>query len=723
MIWLDTCDRIRRHLEYLAAEVIAPLLSSRVIWVLSGQWLESSDPARPVPDWARSLASSISLEELQPFADEDLADLVRASPLDIPESEQAVIVRRLRDDTHGIPLLANMAVQDRVWYEENASDSPVPQLQTSQVGHPSVRDLLRGFTDRLLGVLTDQDILLLCVLAMTGGHTASPAVTAVCKDLGIHAEAEYARLESVFMLRAGKLHDLVASYLRDRLRRDDTFTLYRAKVATRYVEWARQKWQKAAQRYPDFSVRFDDENVLDAAFGYCVASFWFSFTDGCRETFQLWTESLLSRDRHAARLLLAGASFAALEPAQRAERHLLRMAAALCAGELGVPGCKMWWYQYPNAAALISALRELALQLGYPERVLFALDLCFGYLAAIRGIGGSDLQTLQDRHSALPDDAREGLQTNLGTILAMSARRIAFAPDGNITIGRAAAAAPAFQAAARLAPRIARLQLDAAKVMFCAGHEEAAKDAARSALTLAERDPRIVLPAADVLWKLGEGKYVLDAVGKLALIRPRDATVLYYGYWHYLRPGAFIEAQEWLRRTLEVISKRVSLDDNISKEDLTEDLTLLFMINGERKTPGYDGQHSGFAGALIRALAGDMTGLPPERDEPIAPSISPVDAARGRLYQAFAAHILGDPPVDVSARLAIAREMAPATPGYRELTVCVCDVPVMAHAICARLDGHADCTAFYDELDATRQVLEHLPWRRRAVEGREVGDD
>lgn len=717
VIWLDTCERIRRHLGYLAGEVIAPLLGSRVIWVLSGQWLESSDPARPVPDWARPVASSMLLEELLPFTDDELAALVQASPLNIPKSEQAVIVRRLRDDTHGIPLLANMAVQDRVWLEEDTASSLVSERHDGEVGHPSMRDMLRGFTDRLLGRLTDQDVLLLCVLAMTGGHTASPAVTAVCRELDIDAAAEYSRLErSVFMLRAGKLHDLVAGYLRDRLRRDDTFTSHRARVATRYVDWAREKWQRAAQRHPDFSVRFDDEDALDAAFGYCAASFWFNFSDGCRETFQLWAETLLTRDRHAARLLLAAASFAAVEPPQRLERHLLRMAAALCAGELGVPGCQTSWYEYPNAAALISALRGLAQQLGYPERALFALDLCFGYLAAVRGIGGSDLQALQDRHSALPEDAREGLQSNLGTMLAMSARRVAFAPDGNITIGRAGAAAPAFYAAARLAPGIARLQLDAAKVLFCVGDEEAAKDAARNAITLAERDPRIVLPAADVLWKLGEGKAVMDAVGKLALIRPQDAVVLYYGYWHYMRPGAFSEAQDWLGRTLRAMTRHGPFD-RISPESLAGDLAMLYMLNGAYKAPGRDREYPGFGGAVVRALAGDMTGMVLERDEQLDPSAAPVDAARGRLFQALAAHILGDPAKDVAARLAAAREMAPTAPGYSELTVCLCDVPVLARAICARLDGHADCAVFHDELDATRQVLEHLPWRRQAVEG------
>ncbi len=718
VIWLDTCEQIRQHLSFLTAELIAPLLGSRVIWVLSGQWLESADPARPIPDWARPIASSMLIEELQPFTDDELADLVLASPLEIPGPERAVTVRRLRDDTHGIPLLANMAVQDRVWLGDDAATAPVPHWQDSQVGRPSVGDLLRGFTDRLLGRLADRDILLLCVLAMTGGHTASPAVNAVCKGLDLDAEAEYARLErSVFMLRAGKLHDLVASYLRDRLRRDDAFASYRAKIATRYVDWARDRWLKAARRRPDFSVRFDDEDALDAAFGYCAASFWFSFADGCRETFQLWSETLLFRDRRAARLLLAAASFASVEPPQRLERQLLRMAAALCVGELGVPGCQTWWYEYPNAAALISVLRGLAKQLDYPERVLFALDLCFGYLAAMRGIGGSDLQTLQDRHAALVDDAREGLQSSLGAMLAMSARRVAFAPDGNITIGRAGAAASAFHAAARLAPGIARVQLDAAKVLFCAGKEEAAKEAARKAIALAERDPRIVLHAADVLWKLGDGHTVMDAVGKLALIRPQDFAVLYYGFWHYLRPGAFSEAREWLSRALGALSKDGSYG-GVSADNLAGDLAMLNALDGGSEVPDHDRVYPGFGGSVVKAFSGDLTRLLVDRDEQVDPAAAPVDAARGRLYQALTAHLVGDPAQDVSARLTATRELAPSAPGYTELIVCLCDVPVLGRAICARLDGHTDCADFYDELEATRNVVERLPWRRQAVEAR-----
>ncbi len=548
-----------------------------------------------------------------------------------------------------------------------------------------MRDLLRGFTDRLLGRLADHDVLLLCVLAMTGGQTASPAVTAVCAELGVDARAEYARLEqSVFMLRAGKLHDLVASYLRDRLRRDDTFAGHRAKVATRYVDWAREKWLKTSQRHPDFSTRFGGEDALDTAFGYCAASFWFNFADGCRETFQLWAETLLTRDGQAARLLLAAASFAAVEPPQRAERHLLRMVAALCAGELGVPGCQTWWYEYPNAAALISALRGLAQQLGYPERVLFALDLCFGHLAAVRGVGGSDLQALQDRHATLPEDAREGLRSNLGTVTAMSARRVAFAADGTITVGRARAAAPAFRAAARLAPGIAGLQRDAAKVLFCAGEEKDAKDAASSAIALAERDPRIVLGAADVLWKLGEGTVVIDAVGKLALVRPQDARVLLYGYWHYLRAGIFGEAREWLGRALESMGKQGLSFADFSRDSAAGDLAMLKVLDGAGSAPGHAQGYPGFGGAALRALRGDMTGMVCERDEQPDPHAAPVDAARGRLHQAFAAHVLGDPPQEVAARIAVALEMAPAVPGYSELIVCLCDVPVFARAFCGK---------------------------------------
>jgi uncharacterized protein YcsI (UPF0317 family) len=359
-IWLDGCEHVREHLKYLTAEIIAPLRDRRVLWLLSGQWLGPEGPADPVPRWARPVADTVLVFELRPFTDAELTELVVVTE---PGADPASIVRRLRAETLGIPLLAVMAVRGP---------------------GGSVQNLLHDYTGHLLGRLPDDDVTYLSVLAMTDRHEGHPVVTAICAALGIPADPE--REQRVPMLRAGQLHELTASYLRDRLLLDDAYAAIRARVGLCYLDWARAHWQTATREHPDFATRFGSEPVLDAAVTYCAASFWWTPGDGCRETVQLWAESFASGDlRSAARLLAVADSFAAAIPRGLPERRLL--------DEL-------------NDASKVSQATGLVRSLGYPERVLFALDLCLP-----RASGTS---ALVPRQAAWQTEEIQGLRAALG---------------------------------------------------------------------------------------------------------------------------------------------------------------------------------------------------------------------------------------------------------------------------------------------------------------------
>jgi uncharacterized protein YcsI (UPF0317 family) len=366
-IWLDGCEHVREHLEYLTAEVIAPLRRHRVLWLISGQWLGREGPADPVPRWARPVADTTLALELQPFTDAELTEFVAATRPDI--GRNADFVRRLRTETFGIPLLAAMALRP---------------------GEGPVQTLLHDYTGHLLGRLPDDDVTYLSVLAMTGRGEGHPAVVTISAALGLPADPE--REQRVPMLRAGRLHELTARYLRDRLLLDDAYTAIRARVALRYLEWAREHWHAVTREHPDFASRLGADPILEAAAAYCAASFWWTPGDGCRETVRLWAESLASGDgRSAARLLAVAAPFAAALPAQLPERRLL---------------------DHLNDASKVSRARVLARSLGYPERVLFALDLC--------DPAATDTPALLRRHAALPADARDGLRVALGMLLRRS---------------------------------------------------------------------------------------------------------------------------------------------------------------------------------------------------------------------------------------------------------------------------------------------------------------
>ncbi len=618
LIWQDSCEHVHEQLDYLTAELVAPLRGHRVLWLICGQWLGPDSPADPVPRWSRPVADTVLLAELRPFTDTELAELAAVANVHVTAGW-------LREETFGIPLLAAIAVRRRDW----------------PAGY-----LLHVFTDRLLGRLAESDLLYLSVLAMTGGHTGHPVVSAVCADLGIHAP-------KLPMLRAGELDALIAAYLRDRLLRDDAFAAIRSRVARRYLDHARERWHAAAREHPDFATRLRAQPVLNAATDYCAASFWWTFGDGCRETIQLWAETLASGDQHSAMRLLAVADwFTATVPADLPERRLLRLAAALTPGPVPRQAGH-------NDAALVSQARELATGLGYPDSVVFALDVCFANLALLRGVGDAGTPALLRRHAALPELPREGLRCALGMLSARYGYKVL--STGRLTIDLAAAAAPSFRAAAELVPRDDSLQRDVAKVLFCAGDETAATAAALRAIALAPRDPDIVLPAVDVLWKLGHAAACAEAVASLALIRPDDPRVARHGYWQALRAGDFAEAAQWLCRV---------------------------------------------------ARAGTV--MPPLE----AAGSAPEDRARGLLRRALGAHLAGDPADEIAATLAEATGTGLAEPAYEDLIVCVCDVCALARTVCPLLEAHAGdgCAAFHSRLDAARETVERLPWRAAALD-------
>jgi uncharacterized protein YcsI (UPF0317 family) len=366
-VWLDGCEHAREHLEYLTAEIIAPLRGHRMLWLISGQWLGPEGPADPVPRWTRPVADTVLAFELQPFTDAELTEFVAATRPDI--GRNADFVRRLRTETLGIPLLAAMALR---------------------AGQAPVQSLLHDYTRHLLGRLPDDDVTYLCVLAMTGRNEGHPAVLAIRSALGIPADPE--REQRVPMLHSGQLHELTARYLRDRLLLDDAYTAIRARVALRYLEWAREHWHAVTRQHPDFASRLGTGPILDAAAAYCAASFWWTPGDGCRETVRLWAETLASGDgRSASRLLAVAAPFAAVLPSHLPERRLL---------------------DHLNDASGLSPARALARSLGYPERVLFALDLCDS--------AATDTPALLRRHADLPADARDGLRVALGMLVRRS---------------------------------------------------------------------------------------------------------------------------------------------------------------------------------------------------------------------------------------------------------------------------------------------------------------
>jgi hypothetical protein len=616
VIWQDSCEHVREQLDYLTAELVAPLRGHRVLWLVGGQWLGPGSPADPVPRWSRPVADAVLLAELRPFTDAELAELA---------ADDRITAGWLREETFGIPLLAAIALRRGDW--------------------PSGY-LLHVFTDRLLGRLAESDLLYLSVLAMTGGHPGHPVVSAICADLGLHTP----RLP---MLRAGELDPLIAAYLRDRLLRDDAFAAMRSRVARRYLDHARERWRAAAREHPDFATRLRAEPVLNAATDYCAASFWWTFGDGCRETIQLWAETLASGDERAAtRLLAAATQFTAAVPADLPERRLLRLAAAVSPSPVPRQAGH-------NDAALVSQARELVTGLGYPDSVVFALDVYFANLALLRGVGDAGTPALLRRHAALPELPREGLRCALGMLSARYGYKVLSA--GRLTTELARAAAPSFRAAAELVPRDDSLQRDVAKVLFCAGDETAAAVAALRAIALAPRDPDIVLPAMDVLWKLGHAAACTESVASLALMRPDDPRVARHGYWQALRAGNFAEAAQWLCRVAR-------------------------------------------AGTLVPPLQ--------------APGSAPEDRARALLRRALAAHLAGDPADEVAATLAEATGTGPAEPGYEDLIVCVCDVCALARTVCPLLEAHDGdgCAAFHSRLDAARETVERLPWRTVALD-------
>jgi len=629
VIWQDGCEHARDHLDYLTAEIVAPVRGHRVLWLVCGQWLGPDSPADPVPRWSRPVADAVLLAELQPFTDSELAELAAAADADITAGW-------LREETFGIPLLAAIAPRRGDW----------------PPGY-----LLHVFTDRLLGRLTESDLLFVSVLAMTGGR---PVASAICGNLGI-------RTRQLPMLRAGALDALIAAYLRDRLLRDDAFAAIRSRVARRYLDLARERWSAATREHPDFATRLRAEPALNAALDYCAASFWWTFGDGCRETIQLWAETLASGDeRSAARLLVVADAFTAVVPAELPERRLLRIAAELCHGALcqgalgqGARANPVPRQSHQNDAALVSQARELATGLGYPEPVVFALDVCFANLALLRGVGDAGTPALLRRHAALPELPREGLRSALGMLSARYGYKVL--STGKLTTDLARAAAPSFRAAAELVPRDDGLQRDVAKVLFCAGDETGAAAAARRSIGLASRDPDVVLPAVQVLWKLGDAAACYAAVASLALTRPDDPRVARHGYWQALRAGDFAEAAQWLCRVAR-------------------------------------------AGAVVPPLA--------------APGTAPEDRARVLLRRALAAHLADDPVGDVDATLAEAVGTGPAEPCYEDLILCVCDVSALARIVCPLLEGHAGdgCAAFHARLDAARETLELLPWRAAALD-------
>jgi hypothetical protein len=697
VIWLDTCERVRRLLPYLTVSVISRLTDAPILWVISGQRLQPDDPLDTVPGWARPVAGRVLVDVLREFTSDELTELVTA----VRGPDHATLARRLANDTLGIPVLANWAVHDHDW------------LIGAVTPGQSIEDRKRGFFARLFGRLPEQDVLMLSVLAMTGGHTRSPLVTSICADLGIaNPREEFARLErDPFLLPTGKLHELRRSYLRDRLLRDDSFGEYRERIAEHYVLRTRRRWVAVARRYPDFGHRFDAEpGVIAAAIEYCAASFWFRFSDGCRETIQLWTETLVAGDRGAAELLLVAEDFAADPAARRLERRLLRTAAALCATELAVPGCVTAWHEYPHGARLVTTARWLAQRLHYPERILFALDLGLAYLGATKSITPSDTEGLLRRHGELADDARAGFAATLSQVVEAAASRAAFGADGQPIPHRSAAAAAAYRDAVVLAPQQPLLRLNAAKVAFCAGMQHEAWTNAAKAIELATGDHRIVLQAADLLWKLGDGRSSMDAVRELALTRPQDPMVLSFGYWHKLRSGRFGEAAQWAARLLAAVAP----DGVIPVEFgyLPGEIMLLHALCGGdvpsslRSGPPPGMTYTGIGSTLAAALAGDPGAMIVLRDQSPASWRYPVDVARLRLYGLFAAHVAGEDEAAMQARFQSARESVTADPGYADLLVCVCDVPAVTRAVCVRL-GHTDCTRFYTELDSTRQVLEH----------------